>query len=287
MTIDDAIAIQRQAFEGALASLLAAEGLAPPPCFSIEPTASGNVNVHLATGPLALNYPHVMIDRGWSVRDVGHVRPEVLDDILEGAHLSIRRAAQTHEKRSMPSWAVLAHPLLLAVLLAHEPDRSRMPVRGETSCDVPGGRWDIDAQGDVCHAGTVGNATADAWLADGVMQTGSVGVLMRMGVDIACVTVQSVPHVSMPAVGHTSIAIPTMMPETILSTLPRRLGDLVGLPATGHPDVDRAAADCIVTGYKDLANGLDLEIAPARLIPYGVAPTPALVRAMDLAPVVA
>lgn len=283
----NALAMQDIALREAVSALMVAEGLETPSCFRMIPFASGDILVRYATGPDDYGINCERLENVWSVMDVGTIAPDLLERLHGFAHLAIRKAAQKHDKRLMPSWAVLAHPVLLAALFSHEPDRRKMPVRGDYSCDVPGGRWDIDHHGDVCHPGPIGNATADAWTAYGIMQAGSVGMLMRIGSILSAVTVKSVPYTADPKIGSTSISMATTLPETVLATIiGRRFGDVVGLPPCGHADVEAAGAECLITGYRQLPNGIEIEVGPTRLVPYGVPPTPELVRIMDLSPVI-
>lgn len=283
-TIDDAIDIQKALLAADVSRRIKAEGLALPDRFRIEPCGSGALNIHTGCRH-ADEYSIRQVDDAWQRDAPGDVRFTTLDAIHEIAHLAIRLSVQMHDVEHMPSWAVLIHPVLLAALLTHEPDRRRMPVRGRSSEKVPGGRWDLDADGKVSHDGRIGTATGDAWLSKGIMQASFVGILMPMGDKIASVTVSSIPTVGNPGIGNTSITLPGVLPETAVTTIiGRRFGDVIALHQSGHEDVDKAAADCLITGHEETANGFTLKMAPARLIPYGNAPTAEIARAMALAP---
>ena len=286
MTLDDAIDIQRPAVESAIAAMLADEGLPMPSCFQASPMGSGQMHVHLGTNGLAPGYGLESVPDAWDRTSPHVVRPETVSRVHAFAHLSLRRQAQAHHLERMPSWAVLVHPLLLATLLAHDPDRTRMPFRGRTCSAVD--RWQTDADGQTAHPGRHGNAAVDAWYSHGVMQSLRAGVLMPLHTGgLGAVTVASIPHHDLAAVDGHSISLPGRLPETLRNCIDGRpLGNVLGLPPTGYDDVDEAVRACTVSGIEDLPNGVRIVVAAARLIPYGVAPTPDLARRMMLAPIV-
>jgi len=286
MTLDDAIDIQRPAVESAVAALLADEGLPMPSCFQASPMGSGQMHVHLGTNGLAPGYGLEGVANAWDPKSPHVVRPETVARVHALAHLSLRRQAQAHHLDRMPSWAVLVHPLLLAVLLSHDPDRTRMPFRGETCSAMD--RWETDEEGQTAHPGRHGNAAVDAWYSHGVMQSLRAGVLMPLHTGgLGAVTVASIPHYDHATTGGHTITLPGGMPETLRTCIEgRALGEVLGLPTTGHADVDDAARTCEVASVEDIANGMRITVNAARLIPYGTAPTPDLARRMALAPIV-
>lgn len=287
MTYDDAIETQRSVALAALTERLIAEDLPMPPCFRIQPQHAGCMLIEFGSNAHCPGDPFVQLKDAWDRENPFDLKPWVVDALVAGVHVSHRRWAQSHRPETMPSWAVLVHPLLLAVLLSHEPDRRRMPIRTISGRRVPH-VWTIDNEGDTAHPGRLGTSPVKAWYADGYIQCERAGVLMEMGGGaMAAVTVASIPYPKSPDIGRTTISLPAVIPETLLGqVVGRRLGDVVSLPTSGDAEIDRAAADCVILECEELPNGYRLRVSHTTLVPYGVPPTPELKRAMSLAPMI-
>lgn len=284
MSIELAASIQREACIQALTARLEAEGLAMPSCFRVDPTGMDHMNVEFGSNAHCPGDPFVQLRNAWDSTRPERVSTGTLDALQAAAHVSHRRWAQSHRPEKLPSWAVLVHPLLLAVLLYHEPDRRRMPLKSLDHRKIPL-RWDVE-DGETVHAGRHGNASVDAWYAKGLIQCSRAGVLMPLpGGGLGAITVESIPHPSSPDIGSHRIMLPGVLPHTLLEQIRgRRLGDVIGLPPTGYDDVDAAAADCPIVDFETAPAGYRIAVGPARLMPYGT-PPPEHARAMSLAPV--
>lgn len=289
--LDDDIEIQTFAMMRALDARLAADprtsGLSLPDEFQYHPMGSGQAHVHYGIGW----YPQGGLDRrgrapdqeirsisaAWDRDNPGYVDPETLTSLQQHAQMAMRMVVQACAPFHAPTWAALVHPVLLALLLGHDPDRGIMPL-GTQARDLDATRrWPVDDLGNPTHTGTNGTtATGECWMEGGVLRCSRMGVITP---DMSAVTVVSTS-------AGTTMSMPCALPETVATAglAGRRLGDVVRMPPTGHAEVDALAADCRIQGMRKLAAGISVSFEPVRFTPYGIPPAGDVARAMDLAP---
>lgn len=264
----------------ALAEAPETRGLALPPEFGIDPTPEGHL--HFQLGPVDLVDNSRVVHDAWNTAAPGIVRPSELHDAVEMAHLAIRRAAQRCEEHPPASWKVLIHPVALALALGHDADRTRYPLSLRSGQRAGPTTWDVNGNGSPMNRGYPFTATAECALRDdGLLHVANLGVIARRTSSALGFHCFNSPR----GMTH-SLSITGLMPEVLRNGLHgRRLGELVELPATGHPEVDAAAHACRIAGHQELPNGVALLLGAARHIPYGEAPDDASARAMRLAPI--
>lgn len=291
MQLDDKIEIQTFAMMSALDERLAADprtsGLVLPEEFRYEPMGSEQAYVRYGVGWHPMGGTSTRgarpddemrsIPQAWDRMDPAHVIPETLDALQAHAHLALRMAVQVVRPYDAPTWAAMVHPVLLALVLGHDADRTIMPL-GTTPRDLDGSkRWNVDNVGNPRHDGVNGTtATGECWMDRGVLRCSRMGVVTP---DMSAVTVVSIES-------RTTMSMPCSLPDTVKTAglSGRRLGDVVAMPPCGHPGIDAAAADCRIASYRELANGIEVRFEPAAYIPYGIPPEGVIARCMELSP---
>lgn len=283
MRMRDPLDVQRTGLTEALERRLASDpetaGLQSPAGLSIEVAHDGSVTARMGKGFWTTRHPPMLIEPR-PQEDAGIGRNDMADRLVAYARRAIRLRAQDFAPADAPSWAVLAHPLALAVIFSHLPDRRRLPIGFQPGCGFPSERWDVDDDGNPAQAGRCGVAVAQGWVGYGVLHLSHLGVLMPIsGRDgIAAVTVASGPE-------RTTITVPCSLPNTAIAQLDgQRLGRVLELPTSGDAELDALAADCIIAGHRELPGGIELTLARTRCVPAASAPTESLARALALAP---
>lgn len=290
-TLDEAIEIQANALRAMLTERLEADratrGLAPPSCFAISPMGSGSIHFHHGANAY---WPSPPVSSGndlWSKREPEHVRPEAIDATLAACHLAMRQSVQQCTDNSRyPANATLVHPVLLALLLAHEPNRARMPLSDDREYTDRKIRWEVDDTGQVAHPASphavcVGYACGRTWLENGILYASSMGVVApiegRSG--HAALTVVSSP-------AKTTLSVPGTFPAATIALLKgRTLADAIGMPTIRDGEVAEQANAAVISDVRELANGIEITFAPTRFVPYSTSYDSNQWRRMALAPV--
>ena len=294
--VDEAYRVQAAAAMVQLAADLAVdphtEGLSLPSCFGIMPSVGGGMVVrygasrHDASGSIDGRTEALGQIKGeaWDPARPDTVLPHARRELVRHAHVAFRMAVQDMLPIDLPTWAVLVHPVVLAILLSHEPDRRIMPQTMRYLCakGMEDRRWPVDRDGHPSHDGRCGTATGDVRVEQGVMVVTRMGVLapVRHSRDIACLSLVSHPT-------ETSLAMPCALPESVIETIVgRRIGDVVSLPTSGSDEVDAAAADVRIAAVEPTGGGLRFTFEDAVHLPYGDDfPDDATRRTMRLGPV--
>ena len=275
--------IHRRAMMEALLDRLAEDpdtaGLRLPHAFDYAPTTWGNATVTLATRLDGQPARTRTMERCCDPERPEEIAPAALDDLVRHARFAMYEAVASHAADDAPAWAVLVHPVLLAMLLSHEPRREAMPIGWASGGPGRTDRWDVDHDGQIEHGGVNGTvASGDCSLGSGTLVMRRMGVVLGTpGRGLSSVTMECVPA------RGTSVSVAGIVPQTALASIPgRTLGQVLGLPTSGHADVDAAAAAIVVKAVEELPNGMTLTFERTRFIPYGIAPDDATRRAMAL-----
>lgn len=254
-------------------------GLTLPTAFEIVPTAAGPLSIQI--GSLEQIENSQTITNAWYVNHPEIVPEAELHDVVELAHLAIRRGVQEDVIIfPPPSWAVLIHPVALALILGHKPDRTRYPLSLRVGKSAGPDNWEVDiSDGYPMQKHDGFTSVADCWLReDNLLQ------FKRLSV-IAPRTMSALTFTSSVGREPATLSVPGQFPDVIkTSMIGRALGEVFELPASGSPDIDAAAAHCKIISYAEIANGVTLGFEKTDHIPYGEAPTDDHARAMRLAP---